>query len=198
MVVLSTVSPDGSGIVDGKGPGGERGSISSDWEVAGVEPDPGAICLVGQGQARSTERRLGDGVVLHMESELDGVTGSSTDTVRSESEISVGATNNNLNGVPGRRDRGRSRRVGVGRINRCPHIAAEGDGISNERWRRGRGDGGASVVSGPSGRGRLLGISLELLANGKSGFLEVGEGVGGSVRTTVDGADHTTINNRNR
>lgn len=55
MARLSTVSPDGRGVVDGQGPGGEIGGVGSDWEEAGVEPDPLTSCLVGQGQARSRE-----------------------------------------------------------------------------------------------------------------------------------------------
>jgi hypothetical protein len=55
MAGLTTVSPDGRGVVDGKGPSGEVGGVGGDWEEAGVEPDPLASGLVGQGQARSSE-----------------------------------------------------------------------------------------------------------------------------------------------
>ena len=55
MAGLTTVSPDGRGVVDSKGPGGEVGGVCGDWEEAGVEPDPLASGLVGQGQARSSE-----------------------------------------------------------------------------------------------------------------------------------------------
>jgi len=131
-------------------------------------------------------------VVLNLEDELDGITRRSADTVGSEREISVGATNNDLDGVSGRRDRGGSRRVGVRRIGRRPYVGTKGDGVGHERWRRGRGDGGASVVSGPSGCGRVLGSTLEHGTNVESGLLEVGERVGASVSTTVDGMDHTS------
>ena len=188
---LTTVSPDGRGIVDGERPGGEVGGIGSNWEEARVEPDPLASGLVGQGHARSSERRLGDGVVLHLEDELDGITRSSTNTVRSVGEISVGTTDNNLDDVAGRGDRGGTRRPGVRRVGRCPNVATERDGICHKGWRGRRGDGSGSVISGPSGRW-ILSISLELSADRESSVLEVGEGVGGTVSTTVDGMDHTT------
>ena len=137
-------------------------------------------------------------MVLDVEDELDGVTRSSTDTTRSESEVAVGATNDNLDGVSIGRDGSGSRRVRVRRIGRRPNIGTEGDGIGHKRWNGRRRDGGASVVSGPSGTGRALAIGLELGANIESGFLEVGERVGGSVSATVDGMDHTTINNMNK
>jgi hypothetical protein len=130
-------------------------------------------------------------VVLSAEGELDDVTRRCADTTRSENET-VGTANNDLDGVSGLRDRGGARRVRVRRIGRRPYISTEGDGVSHERWGRGRGDGGGSVISGPSGTGRVLVTSIELGANIKSGFLEVGEGVGGSVSATVDGMDHTS------
>ena len=70
-------------------------------------------------------------MVLHVEDELDGVTGRSADATRSESEI-VGAANNDLNGVSVRRDRGGSRRVRVRRIGRRPDVGTKGDGIGHE------------------------------------------------------------------
>lgn len=107
-------------------------------------------------------------MVLDVEDELDGVMRGSADTVGSERKIS-GATNNNLNGVSASRDRTGSRR---------------GSGCS----------GSSVAVAG--GAGRVLSAGLELGANCKSGVLEVGEGVVGSVSTAVDGVDHATINNR--
>lgn len=198
MVGLSTVSPNWGGIVDGDGKGREIGGAIGNWHETGVKPGR-TSCRVGQGHTRSTERRLGDSMVLSLEDELDGVAGSSADTIGRESERSV-ATNNNLNSVSGRRGRGRSRRVGIRRIGRRPHIAAEGDGIGNEGWRRRRGNGGGSIVGGPSGtgRGRILSVSLELGTNRQSGVLEVGEGIGSSVGTTIDGADHATSNSRHK
>ena len=136
-------------------------------------------------------------MVLDLESEPDRVTRSSADTARSESEVAVGATNNDLDDISTGGDRGGSRRVRVRRIGRRPNIRTKGDGVSHKRWNgRGR-DSGASVVGGPSGTGRILPISLELGANIEGGFLEVGERVGGSVSATVDCMDHTAINNRN-
>jgi len=41
VVGLTTVSPDGSSVIDGKGPGGEGGGIGSNWEEAGVEASLG-------------------------------------------------------------------------------------------------------------------------------------------------------------
>jgi len=52
---LTTVSPDGRGVIDGKGPSGEIGGVGSDWEETGVESNPLASGLVGQGQARGRE-----------------------------------------------------------------------------------------------------------------------------------------------
>jgi len=52
---LTTVSPDGRGVVDGKRPGGEIGGVGSDREEAGVEPNPLASGLIGQRQARGRE-----------------------------------------------------------------------------------------------------------------------------------------------
>jgi len=85
-------------------------------------------------------------VILNLEDELDGVLGRSTDTAWSETEISIGATNNDLNSGSIGRERGGTRGV--------------------------------------------LRTSLELGADCKSSVLEVGEGVGGTVTTTIDGADH--------
>ena len=135
-------------------------------------------------------------MVFDLEDELDGVARSSADTARSETEISVGTTNNNLNGVSRARNRSGSRRVGVRRIGRRPHITTKSDGIGNKRWRGGRGDGGSSVIGGPCGTGWVLSVSLELGANRKSGILEVGEGIGSSVSATVDSVDHATIRSR--
>jgi len=49
VVGLATVGPDGSGVVDGKGPSGEIGGTCSNWEEAGVEPDPGVSGRVHHG-----------------------------------------------------------------------------------------------------------------------------------------------------
>jgi len=168
VVGLATVSPNGCGIIDGDGICGEIGGVGANWHVARVEPGPGASGTVGQGRARSTERRLGDGMVLNVEDKLDGVVRSSADTAGSESKI-VGATNNNLNGVSSSRDRSGSRR------------------------RSGSGSGGGSIARVT---GRALSVGLELSANCKSGILEVCERVGGTVSATVDGVDHATIKNR--
>jgi len=192
MAGLSTVSPDGSGIVDGERPGWEIGGVGGDWEEARVEPDPLTSSPVGQGQARSRERRPGDSVVLNLEDEPDGVSRGGTDTAWGETEVSIGTANNDLNSVSSGGDRSGTRRVRVRRIGRRPHIGAEGDGIGDEGWRRGRGDGGGSIVGGPSGTGRILSVSLELGTNRQSGVLEVGEGVGRSVGTTIDGVYHAS------
>ena len=115
-------------------------------------------------------------MVLDLEDELDGVSGRSTDTAWGESEISVGTTNNDLNGVSSGRDRGGARRARVRRICCRPHITAEGNCISAERWGGGRGDGRGSIVSGPGGRRwGALSIGLEFGADRKSSGLEVGE-----------------------
>ena len=55
VVDLTTVSPDGRGVVDGKRPSGEIGGVGSDREEAGVEPDFLTSSLVGQGHARGRE-----------------------------------------------------------------------------------------------------------------------------------------------
>jgi len=156
-----------------------------------VETDLLASGLVGQGQARSRERRLSDGVVLNLEDELDGVSRRSGDTAWSETEIAVGTTDNDLDSVSRGREGSGTWRVGVRRICCRPHVSTEGDGISHERWSRGCGDGHGSVVSGQGGRW-VLGTSLELSADCKSSVLEVSEGVGGTVSTTVDGGDHAS------
>ena len=153
MIGLSTISPNWGGIVDGDGIGREISGTGSNWHETRVEP-LGTSSRVGQGHTGGTERRLGDGMVLRLEDELDGVTRSSADTIGRESERAV-ATNDNLNGVSRRRDRGGSWRVGVRRVGRRPHIAAEGDGIGNEGWRRGRGNGSGSIVGGPGGTGGI-------------------------------------------
>jgi len=191
VVGLSTVSPNWGGIVDGDGISGEITGAGSNGHETGVKPSPGASRRVGQGHTGGAERRLGDSMVLSLEDELDGVPRRSADTTGTETECSV-ATNDNLNGVSGRRGRGGSWRVGVRRISRRPHIGAEGDGTGNEGWRRGRGNGSGSVVGGPSGTGRILSVSLERGTNRQSGVLEVGERVGRSVSTTIDGVDHAT------
>jgi len=192
MAGLSTVSPDGSGIVDGERPGWEIGSVGGDWEEARVEPDPLTSSPVGQGQARSRERRPGDSVVLNLEDEPDGVSRGGTDTAWGETEVSIGTANNDLNSVSSGGDRSGTRRVRVRRIGRRPHIATEGDGINHKRWSRGWWDGRGSIVSGPGGRWGVLGTGLELGANRKGGVLEVSKGVGGTVSTTVDGVDHAS------
>ena len=191
MVNLSTVSPNRGGIVDGDGKGREIGGAGGNWHETGVKPSLGTSRRVGQGHTGSTERRLGDSMVLILEDELDGVTRSSADTTGRETERSV-ATNNNFNGVSRRRGRGGSWRAGVRRIRCRPHIGAEGDGIGDEGWGRGRGNGSGPVVGGPSGTGGILSVSLELVTNRQSGALEVGEGIGRSVGTTIDGVDHAT------
>ena len=164
MTGLTAVSPDRRGVVNGKGPGREVGGTGGNGEEAGIEPDLGTSG-VGQGHARGVKRRLGDGVVLDLEGELDGLARSSGDTAGSEREISVGATNNNFNGASGGSGRARRRR-------------------------------GAGVGIGHRAGGRVPGTSLELGADRESGVLEVGEGVGGSVSTAVDGVDHPAGNNR--
>jgi len=131
-------------------------------------------------------------VVLNLEDELDGVSRRSTDTAWSETKISVGAANDDLNSVSIGRDRGGTRRARVRRIRCRPHIATEGDGIYHEGWSGGRGDGRGSIVSGPSRRWGVLRVSLELGADCKSSVLEVGEGVGGTISTTINGADHAS------
>ena len=71
-------------------------------------------------------------MVLNLEDELDCVTRGSGDTAGGETKVSVGATNNDLDGVSGGRDGGRTRRAGVRRIGRGPHIATKRDGVSYE------------------------------------------------------------------
>ena len=132
MAGLSTISPNRRGVVDGKRPSGEGSGIGSNREEARVKPDPGVSGRVGQWQAGSSERRLRDGVVLDVESEPDGVTGRSADTTRSESEVSVGTTDDDIDDVSVGGSRGGSRRVRVRRVGRRPHIGAEGNCISNE------------------------------------------------------------------
>lgn len=132
-------------------------------------------------------------MVLYLEDELDGVARRSADTAGSETKVSVRATNNNLDGVSGGGDRGGTRRARVRRIGRGPYVTTEGDSISHERWSGRRGDGGRSIVSGPSGRWGVLRIRFQLCANRKSSVLEICEGVGGTVSATVDRADHTTV-----
>lgn len=73
-------------------------------------------------------------------------------------------------------------------------MTTESDGISHKRWSRRRGDGGRSIISGPSGRRVLSTAGLELGANRKGRVFEIGEGIGRTVSTTVNGANHTTVN----
>lgn len=137
-------------------------------------------------------------MVLNLEDELDGVSRRSTDTARSETEISVWTTNDDFDGVSRGRQRGGARRARVRRIGSRPNVVTEGDSISPERWNRGCGDGHCSIVSSPGGRWGVLGTSLKLSADCKCSVLEVSEGVGRTVSPTVDGVDHTTASGQRK
>lgn len=82
MTGLLAVKPDGGGGVgDLNGPGGELGSVSTHGNEARVEAHR-ARSGVYEHVTRGSESALGDGMVLRLELESDGITFSSSDRAR--------------------------------------------------------------------------------------------------------------------
>jgi hypothetical protein len=80
---LATVNPDGGGIMDIHGEGGEVSGLVC------LNRDKARVDTAGHGGTWGSERRLGDSVVLGVEVENNLVTGCGTDCGRLELELAI-------------------------------------------------------------------------------------------------------------
>jgi len=178
VVPLSAVHPDGLGVIDGDGEG--RGSVCG--RIDGHEARIEALLASGRGErelaARSTERGLGNGVVLRDELENDCVTGVGSDSRRIVGKGTIFA---DFDAVLDALNGGGSwvGRVGVRLIDGSPSLVVESNRIGHRRMPdRSIGLIAVDLRSGGSGPRRLSGgLSLFLGTKGQCSLLEGVEGV---------------------
>jgi len=193
---LTAVCPYWGGIGDGEVPGREISGISSDGHESGVKAS-GAVGA--EWATRVGERRLSDGVVLLLELEDNSVAGTGRDERWVEGQDTGSSNNDGVNSAV-YRHWGSCGRARIRIVGRGPAVRSEGDGLCDRGRCWGSWDGIISIRRGcPSGgcigsrgsRRRCSSGSFEASTNSKSGVLEVGERVGRTVSTAINGEDHS-------
>jgi len=188
---LTAVDPDRGRVVDNDVERGEGSRASSHGVEARVKADLASRRRELELAARIVERRLSDSVILRFESEANRVARLGNNVRWAESKLAIGSDVHEDNAA-GQGARSGVRRARERSVRGGPSRGLDGDGRSHDcagwvREESDAGDCGRVNGLGSSDRGRRRGSSVD------GRLLEVGERIGGAIRSAVNGEDHAGV-----